>query len=103
MARYKSKFTNKKHSVGGIVATVMGAFSIGLFVASVVESTKARGQGGMIVGSLAMLALAFSVFGLATGLLSYREIDRYTTFSRLGSILCGIMTVLLFMMILVGL
>lgn len=103
MARYKSKFTNKKHSIGGIIATVMGTFSIGLFIASIVESALARGQGGMLVGSLAVLSLAFSAFGLVTGLLSYREIDRYTTFSRLGSILCGIMTILLFMMILVGL
>lgn len=103
MARYHSKFSNKKHSVGGVMATLMGVASIALFVIAVMESFSARGDGGTIVGSLAMLSLAFSVFGLITGLLSYREVDRYTTFSLSGSLICGIMTVLLIMLILVGL
>ena len=103
MAKYHSKFSNKKHSVGGVMATVMGVGSIVLFVFAVMESYRARGEGGTLVGSLAMLSLAFSFFGLITGLLSYREVDRYTTFSLTGSLICGIMTVLLFMLILVGL
>ena len=72
MSKHKYKFTNKKHSVGGVAATIMAATAIVLIVFSIVLSFKARGEGGEIVGSLALMALAFSVFGL----ILYLFIDR---------------------------
>lgn len=103
MARHKSKFTNKKHSVGGVLSTGMGIFSAAFLATAIVSSFRKRGEGGTVVGSLALLALAFSVFGLMIGLLSYREIDRYTTFSFWGSLLCGLLTVFLVFLCLIGL
>ena len=102
MARYHSKFSNKKHSVGGVMATLMGIGSVAVFVMAIVESAKARGEGGPLVGSYAMLALALAFFGLITGLVSYREVDRYTTFSLSGSLICGCMTVVLVLLLLAG-
>ena len=98
MSKHKYKFTNKKHSVGGVAATIMAAAAIVLIVFSIVLSFKARGEGG----SLALMALAFSVFGLIIGLLSYREFDRYYTFSLIGSLINGIIIVLLIMLLFVG-
>ena len=103
MAKRKYKFTNKRHSVGGVIATLMAVVSIVLIVIAIVLSFKARGEGGTKVGSAAMAALAFSVFGLATGLLSYRETDRYYSFSFAGSLLNGIITVFLVLLFFVGL
>ncbi|MEE0314451.1 DUF6142 family protein [Eshraghiella crossota] len=102
MSKHKYKFTNKKHSVGGVVATIMAVAAIVLIVFSIVLSFKARGEGGEIVGSLALMALAFSVFGLIIGLLSYREFDRYYTFSLIGSLINGIIIILLIMLLFVG-
>ena len=102
MSKRKYKFTNKKHSVGGVLATLMALVAIALIVVAVVISFKARGSGGAEVGTLSLMAMVFSVFGLVMGLLSFREIDRYYTFSYIGSIMNGIITILLVMLLLVG-
>lgn len=98
MAGYKNKFSNRKHAVGGIVASGMALISVLLFVLSVILSYKAEGFGGTSVGTVALLSLAFSVFGLIFGLTSYREINKYYTFSAVGSVASGIMVVFLIML-----
>lgn len=103
MSKHKYKFTNKKHSIGGVISSLMALSAIVLIVLAVVRSFKARGIGGESVGILALLALAFSVFGFITGLLSYRENDRYYTFSFIGSLFNGVILVLLIMLFLTGL
>jgi hypothetical protein len=102
MSKRKYKFTNKKHSVGGVLSTLMALVAIGLIVVSIVISFKARGEGGAEVGTLSLMALVVSVFGLIMGLLSYREIDRDNSFSFMGSLLNGIITILLVMLLFVG-
>lgn len=102
MSKRKYKFTNKKHSIGGVVSTLMAFVAIVLLVLAILYSFRARGIGGEEVGTLALMSLAFSVFGLITGLLSYREFDRYYTFSLIGSLMNGIVTILLVMLLFVG-
>ena len=87
MSKRKYKFTNKKHSIGGVVSTFMALVAIALLIVAVVYSFKASGNGGEEVGIMALMSVVFSVFGLITGLLSYREFDRYYTFSLIGSLL----------------
>ncbi len=102
MARHKYKFTNKKHSVGGIISSVMAVAAIALFIVAIVISFKARGEGGAIIGSIALSSLAVAFFGLVIGLMSYKETDRYYTFSFTGSLFNGIMTITMLLMLLVG-
>lgn len=102
MARRKYKFTNKNHAVGGIISTFMGLLSLALFSWSIVMSFQARGEGGTLVGTVALTSLAVAVFGCAIGLLSYREIDKYYTFSFSGSLMNGIMAVVMVLLLLVG-
>lgn len=103
MARHKYKFADRKPTVGGVISTLMAAGSAVLFAYAVKLSFDAGGNGGFAVGSYALSALALSVFGLIVGLMSYRETDRIYRFSFLGSLFCGIMTVILVMLLLVGL
>lgn len=103
MARHKYKFSNKKHSVGGVISTVMAVSAAVLFVRAVVISFAARGEGGMEVGSYALSALAVAFFGCIMGLLSYKESERYYTFSFIGALFNGILTVVLAMLLVVGL
>lgn len=102
MSKHKYKFTNKKHSIGGVISTFMAIVAIVLVIVAIVTSFKAEGKGGEEVGIFAMMSMVFSVFGLVTGLLSYREFDRYYTFSLIGSLANGIVTVILIMLFLVG-
>ena len=103
MARHKYKFSNQKHSVGGVISTIMGVFSLLLLIYSIYLSFKSRGVAGSIVGSITFGALAFSVLGCVMGLISFRESDRFHTFSFIGSLLCGIMTIIMIMLLVVGL
>lgn len=102
MARHKYKFSNKKHSVGGVISTVMAVIAAVLFGRAVAISFGARGEGGMEVGSFALSALAVAFFGCVMGILSYRESDRYYTFSFIGALFNGIMAIVLIMLFIVG-
>ena len=66
MSKHKYKFTNKKHSIGGIVSTLMAIIAIALLIIAVMFSFKAAGNGGEEVGTMALLSAVFSVFGLIT-------------------------------------
>lgn len=103
MAKHKYKFSNKKHSLGGVVSSVMSAAALLLFGRALFLSYNARGEGGMEVGSYALSALAVAFFGCIMGILSYRESDRYYTFSFIGALINGLMAILLIMLLVVGL
>ena len=103
MARHKYNFSDKKHSVGGVISTVMAAVCIIIFILAVRISFMARGEGGTVVGSYALTALTIAVFGCIVGIMSYRESDRYYTFSFAGTLINGIMAVILIMLLIVGL
>lgn len=46
MSKHKYKFTNKKHSVGGVAATIMAAAAIVLIVFSIVLSLRQEAKAG---------------------------------------------------------
>lgn len=100
--KHKYKFSTKKHSVGGIISSIMALSATALFVRAVYLSFKASGEGGTVVGAFALSALAVALFGLVIGLISYKESDRYYTFSFIGSLSNGIMLVLMVMLLIVG-
>ncbi len=102
MAKRRYKFSDKKHSVGGVISTFMSVGAIALLVTAVRISFKAQGEGGTIVGSYALTSLTVAVFGCLVGILSYRESDRYYTFSFVGTLINGIMIVILAMLLVVG-
>ncbi len=103
MAKHKNKFSDRRHSVGGVISTVMAVASLVMFVMAVHRSYGARGEGDSLVGSYALSSMMFAFFGLITGLMSYKEPDRYHTFSFIGSLTSGIMTVLMIMLYITGL
>lgn len=102
MAKHRNKFSDRRHSVGGVISSVMALASLSAFGYAVYRSYLARGEGDTLVGTYGLISLMLAFFGLITGLMSYREPDRYHTFSLIGSVACGIMTVLMVMMYFVG-
>ena len=103
MAKHKYKFSTKKHSVGGVVATIMFVCAIALFIWSICVSFQAQGKGGKVVGEIALTSFAVAIVGMFIGLISYKESDRYHTFSFVGALLNGIMSIVMFMLFIVGL
>lgn len=102
MARRRYKFSNKKHSVGGVISVGFALFAMVLVILAVNISFKARGEAGINVGMYALCSLIVAVFGFAVGMLSYRESERYYTFSFIGSLANGLIAIILILLLLVG-
>lgn len=103
MAFYKAKFTDKHHSVGGIISTFMGIVALFLIIACVKWSFDMAGNGGMLMGGIGIMAFLVSISGCAVGLISFKEEDKYYIFSKIGSLMCGILSVLMAGIFLIGL
>ena len=103
MAKHKYKFSTRKHSIGGVLSTIMFMCAVALFVWAIVVSFQDQGQAGSVVGEIALTSFALSFFGCLIGMFSYKESDRYYTFSFIGALLNGIMSIIMFMLFIVGL
>lgn len=99
----KYKFSNKSQTLGGTISTVMGIASLGCLLYGVFVAFKKSGNAGLEVGSMGLLALMLAVIGTVIGLLSFKEDDKFYTLSKFGSMLCGIMTVFMIAVFIMGL
>ena len=96
----KYKFSDKSQTLGGMISTVMGLaalVSFGIYIAF-----QAKGNAGLEVGSLGLLSFMLSVIGLVIGLLSFKEEDKFYTFSRAGSLMCGIFAIFMVAVLMMG-
>ncbi len=91
----KYKFSDKGQTLGGILSVLMGIASIAIFCYGIYLSFLAHGNAGLEVGSIGLLSLMLSVMGTFLGLISFKERDKFYTLSKVGSLMCGIFTVLL--------
>lgn len=96
------KFSDKSQTLGGTLSTLMGAGSLVCILYGVFVSFRADGEGGVVVGALGLLSLILSLIGLIIGLLSFKEKDKFYVLSRIGSLLCGILLVLMAAVFLMG-
>lgn len=102
LRRHKYKFTDKHNSRGGIAAFLLGILSSILFVCSLYMAYRDRGSSGTLMGIIGTAAFGISTIGLLTGLSSFKEEDRFYLFSWLGTILSGVMWILICAVIAIG-
>lgn len=95
-------FTNKHHSTGGIISIVIGSVSLILLCTGIYLSYRERGNAGSYVGLIGALVFIFSAFGLVKGLLSFREKERFYICSVIGSIINGILWLVMVLVIAYG-
>lgn len=98
----KVKFSDRTISVGGVVSIFLGVAAIIFAIAGVVCSFKFEGEGPLIVGALGLASFLFDAGGLAIGLLSFKESDKYYKTSIVGSMMCGIYLVFIMGVYLMG-
>ncbi|GHU43858.1 hypothetical protein FACS1894111_10160 [Clostridia bacterium] len=84
---YHYKFTEKKHSVKGFAAIGLSGLSIAAFVFSVSFSFWRKGEGGVYLGSMGILALALAICALVLGIRGAKEESSFRTFPIVGTIL----------------
>jgi len=84
--RRKYKFSDKKHSRGGIIATILVIPEIALIVYAVYLATVQKGQGTEIVGWLPFTSLILATIGIILSALGLRKDDTIYTFAWIGLI-----------------
>lgn len=80
-------FTNKEHTLKGIMATILGVISLVSLVYIIVESYANAGEVPIQYGAVAFLTMIFAFAGIVLGVLSKSERDKFYFFSYLGIVL----------------
>lgn len=96
------KFTDKKHSLLGIISTIIGIIAVGLIVYSIYISFKADGNGGILVGQLGTVGFICAIIGMIIGLVSFKNDDVFYMFCWMGSILNILVVLFTTGMIMIG-
>lgn len=94
MRRYRSyKFTNKKHSKGGVRSSIAGAVSLICTISAVFGAYASKGNAGTYLALLGTIAIAAGIYGAFAGNQSFKEEECYYLFSRIGTVLNVILVI----------
>lgn len=93
--RHGFKFTNKKNTKGGIIAIIFGVAALCFLIAGIYVSYSKHGNAGTIAGLLGAASFWIAMMGFIEGLLSFREKDRFFNCSYIGTILCGMIWIIM--------
>lgn len=101
MSRIKGYiFTNKEHSLYGIMATILGVLSCGTLGTAVYLSYLHGGESSARYGAAVLLAVIFMVVGLGLGVWSTTEKEKFKLFTVLGIVMnviaFGMLSLILF-------
>lgn len=77
-------FTNKKYSVKGVMATILGIIDLIALCLAVYLTYRNQQTGGRTYGTTGVLVTVFSLVGLILAILSKYEPDRFYLFTYLG-------------------
>lgn len=81
------KFTDKKHSIPGIVSTILALLAIFFIIWALKISYGEKGAAGIGIGLLGFLAFASGLTGFFVGIRSFKNEDVFHLFSFSGTIL----------------
>ncbi len=88
MRKYRSyKFTNKKHSQGGIKSSISGVIALVCTLTALYCAYVAKGNAGNYLALFGTVGIAASIYGIFVGNKSFREEECYYFFSKLGTFL----------------
>lgn len=94
MRKYRSyKFTNKKHSKGGIRSSIAGVISLLCTTISVSRAYITKGEAGTYLALFGVIAIGCCIYGVVTGKQSFREEEVYHLFSGIGTVLNLMLTI----------
>lgn len=103
LKRKNVRFSDKKHSVRGIISFLMSVISILLLGIVFYFSSLAKGEGGSFLGGIGLIILIFSLAGFILAIKAYKEKDIYYHTPILGSIFNGTIFIVLFILYIMGL
>ena len=98
----KYKFTDKKISRGGVLSSLFSVAAATCLVTGVKISFNAKGNGGMVVGILGLLAFIISAIGFTVALKAFKEDEVYLGFPWFGVVVNSVVWLIVATLILIG-
>ncbi len=95
-------FTDKKHPFKGILSVVFGVASLIILFVLCLISARAKGNSGIGIGVVGIFVLILSVVGFVMAIRTYKEEDIYKVTPAIGSVLNGILTLVLMILFFLG-
>lgn len=100
--RRKYKFTDKKHSKGGLIASGLFLFSLAILIAGIYIAFINHGNAGMLVGGLGFGTFILSLGGFVVGLRSFKEDNVFLVFPWIGTAGCAVILLGMGAIVLIG-
>jgi len=95
-------FSARRHTKTGICSAIIGIIVILGFLTISLLSGLAGGDGGLVLGIIGMLLLGLSIFGFVLSYRSFKKKDIFYRFPVIGSVLNGLMTIVLLIIYIFG-
>ena len=102
-ARKRYKFSDKEHSVTGIISSLLALTSLIFLIGAIVVSAIFHGAGGSMVGWFGAVSFVLSFAGIICGLVSFHNTDALMKYAWLGLISSGILWLVMGLLIVFGL
>ena len=83
-------FEEKRHSVNGIISTIMGTVSLVFLLAMIYASYYMRGHAGLYAGAFGVCGILMSCAGFILGIVSFSEKNIKYKYPKIGSVLSGV-------------
>lgn len=77
-------FTSRQHSQKGIMSTILGVISLATLAYAIIMSYLRAGNVPRQYGAAALLVMLFALVGVALGVISKTERDKFYLFTYLG-------------------
>lgn len=100
--RKRIQFSDRSHPVRGIVSVGLGILSFLILLVLCILSARAKGNASIGIGFAGILALVASVVGFVLAVRCSREEDIYMVTPAVGSVLNGVLTLMLMLLFFIG-
>lgn len=100
--RKRIRFSDKSHPPRGIVSVGLGVLTCAILLILCIVSGKAKGNAGIGIGFAGIGALGMSIAGFILAVRCSREEDIYMVTPAVGSVLNGVLTLILMMLFIKG-
>lgn len=100
--RKRIQFTDRSHPTMGVVSVVLGLGALVALIALFIVSSRAKGNSGLTIGVMGMMAMTMSIAGFVMSVKCYRQEDIYRVLPTIGSVLNGILIIIFLLLFFIG-
>lgn len=95
-------FSGRRHGRLGIISTIIGVMVVLGFITISIISSSDIGEGSLTIGIIGLLLMVIAIFGFVISYKAFKEKDIFYSLPIIGSLLNGIMIVVLLILYILG-